>query len=52
MSNGAWHQLPVIGVAHEGDTGEIVGRSADSRWWVVSVPSAPGGMGWVSAELR
>ncbi len=43
--------FPVIGVARLGDEGEIIGRSADSRWWVVSVPSAPGGMGWVSADF-
>lgn len=44
--------FPVIGVARLGDEGEIIGRSADSRWWVVSVPSAPGGMGWVCGRLR
>lgn len=43
--------FPVIGVARLGDEGEIIGRSADSRWWVVAVPSAPGGMGWVSADF-
>ena len=43
--------FPVIGVARNGDVGEIVGRSADGNWWVVSVPSAPGGVGWVSASF-
>ncbi len=43
--------FPTIGVARLGDEGEIIGRSADSRWWVVSVPSASGGMGWVSADF-
>lgn len=43
--------FPVIGVARLGDEGEIVGRSADGRWWAVSVPSAPGGIGWVSADF-
>lgn len=51
VRSGPGTNFPVIGVAREGDTGEIVGRSADSRWWVVSVPSAPGGMGWVSADF-
>jgi heat shock protein HslJ/uncharacterized protein YraI len=43
--------FPVIGAARAGDEGEIIGRSADGRWWVVSVPSLPGGMGWVSADF-
>lgn len=43
--------FPVIGVARLGDEGQIVGRSADGRWWAVSVPSAPGGVGWVSADF-
>jgi heat shock protein HslJ len=43
--------FPVIGAARAGDEGEIVGRSADGRWWVVSAPRLPGGMGWVSADF-
>jgi heat shock protein HslJ len=43
--------FPVIGVARLGDEGEIIGRSADGRWWAVSVPSAPGGIGWVSVDF-
>ena len=43
--------FPVIGVARLGDEGEIVGVSADGRWWAVSVPSAPGGVGWVSVDF-
>ncbi len=43
--------FPVIGVARLGDEGELVGRSADGRWWAVSIPSAPGGVGWVSADF-
>ncbi len=42
---------PVIGFARDGDEGEIVGRDADWRWWAVSLPSAPDGVGWVSADL-
>ena len=26
-------------------------RSADNRWWAAAVPSAPGGIGWVSADF-
>jgi heat shock protein HslJ len=43
--------FPVIGVARNGDEGEIVGGSADGRWWAVSLPSTPGGIGWVSADF-
>ncbi len=42
---------PVIGFARDGDEGEIVGRDADWRWWAVALPSAPDGIGWVSADL-
>lgn len=43
--------FPVIGVARLGDQGEIVGVSADRRWWAVAVPSAPDGVGWVSVDF-
>ena len=43
--------FPVIGAARAGDEGEIVGRSANGGWWVVSAPSLPGGTGWVSADF-
>jgi heat shock protein HslJ len=42
---------PVVGVAREGDSGEIVGRSVDGRWWATPVQSAPEGLGWVSADF-
>jgi heat shock protein HslJ len=41
---------PLIGFARTGDEGVIVGRDADWRWWAVTVPSAPDGVGWVSAD--
>jgi len=41
---------PLIGFARTGDEGVIVGRDADWRWWAVSLPSAPDGVGWVSAD--
>ncbi len=51
VRSGPGTAFPVIGVARLGDEGELVGRSADGRWWAVSVPSAPGGVGWVSADF-
>ena len=41
---------PVLGFARDGDEGEIVGRDAGWRWWAVSLPSAPNGIGWLSAD--
>ena len=34
-----------------GDEGEIVGRNPAGTWWAVSIPSAPNGIGWVSADF-
>jgi heat shock protein HslJ/uncharacterized protein YraI len=43
--------FPVIGIAPFGSTLEVIGVSADGTWWVVSVPAAPEGNGWVSDEF-
>lgn len=51
IRSGPGTNFPVLAVAPFGATGEIIGRSADSRWWVVAVASAPGGSGWVSADF-
>ena len=51
IRSGPGTNFPVLAVAPFGTTGEIIGRSADARWWVVAVPSAPGGNGWVSADF-
>jgi heat shock protein HslJ len=50
VRSGPGTNYPVIGVAPFGAEGAIVGRTADSQWWAVSVPSAPGGIGWVSDD--
>ena len=42
-------QYPIVGVAPLDAQGEIIGRSADSQWWVARVPSAPDEQGWVAA---
>ena len=41
---------PIIGWAPYGETGEIIGRSADGQWWASPYTGAPGGIGWVSAS--
>jgi heat shock protein HslJ/uncharacterized protein YraI len=51
VRSGPGVNFPVIGVALYGDEGEIVGRSADGGWWAVSVPTTPGGIGWVSRDF-
>jgi heat shock protein HslJ len=51
VRSGPGTNFPILGVARYGDEGEIVGVSADGGWWAVSVPSAPNGIGWVSADL-
>ena len=51
VRSGPGTNFPVLGVAPFGAEGEIIGRSADSAWWVVAIPTAPGGSGWVSADF-
>lgn len=51
IRSGPGTNFPIIGFARFGDEGELVGRSADSRWWAAAVPSASGGVGWVSADF-
>ncbi len=51
IRSGPGVNFPVIGFAEDGDEGEIVGRSADNRWWAAAVSSAPDGIGWVSADF-
>lgn len=43
--------FPVIGIAPFRSALEVVGVSADGTWWVVNVPAAPQGNGWVSEEF-
>jgi uncharacterized protein YraI len=31
-----------------GKTAKVTGKSEDGKWWVISVPPAPNGQGWVS----
>jgi heat shock protein HslJ/uncharacterized protein YraI len=51
IRSGPGTNFPLIGAANRGDSATIVGRSEDGRWWVVEVPSLPGGVGWVSADF-
>ena len=51
VRSGPGVNFPVVGNAAYNDEGEIVGRSVDSRWWAVSAPALPNGIGWVSADF-
>lgn len=51
VRSGPGVNFPIIGMARNGAEGEIVGRSADGRWWAAAVPFAPNGVGWVSADF-
>lgn len=51
LRSGPGINFPVIGFARFGDEGEIVGRSADGRWWAAAVASAAGGIAWASADF-
>ncbi len=39
-----------IGGVKKGQSAEAIGRSPDSGWWVLKVPAAASGQGWVSAS--
>jgi uncharacterized protein YraI len=48
---GPGNNYPVYGAFLGGKTATAVGKSQDGQWWVVSVPPAPGGQGWVIAPM-
>ena len=39
-----------IGVLQEGQTAEVLGVSPDGGWWVIKIPEAANGQGWVSGQ--
>jgi heat shock protein HslJ len=54
VRSGPGTDYPDIGAVPFGATGEIIGRSEDSQWWVINVPptvQTPDGQGWVSAAF-
>jgi hypothetical protein len=48
VRTGPGTNYPILGVAPQGATGEIVGVSEDGQWWVAHVPTAPNEQGWVA----
>lgn len=51
VRSGPGTNFPVLATVRYGTEAEIIGRSADGFWWVVRMPSAPGGSAWVSANF-
>jgi len=51
VRSGPGTNFPVLATVAYGTEAEIIGRSADGRWWVVRMPTAPGGNAWVSADF-
>ncbi len=52
VRSGPGTNYPVLGVASPGASAEVSGKSADSAWWQVIIPTqyAVDGFGWVSAS--
>jgi len=40
-----------IGALTTGASAPVIGKNADSSWWVISFPAGPGGQGWVSGSV-
>lgn len=52
IRTGPGTNYPVLGVAAPGQTAEVTGKSADSGWWQIKIPTQydPSGLAWVSAS--
>lgn len=52
VRSGPGMQFPVLGVAEQGTSGEVLGISPDNRWYAVKIPPSVSGIetGWVSAS--
>jgi len=52
IRSGPGVNYPAYGLAQKGETGEVIGVSADRNWWVVRLPTdkVASGQGWVSAD--
>lgn len=48
IRGGPGTNYPVYGAMLGGVSATVVGRSEDSQWWVISVPVAATGQGWIS----
>jgi len=51
IRSGPAEEYPSIGTLDFGDDTAIVGRSADSTWWVIPVLGADNNQGWISTSF-
>ncbi len=51
LRTGPGTQYPAVGAAPLGETGTIIGVSADAQWWVIETPDLNNGQVWVSANF-
>lgn len=51
LRSGPGPNYPALGIVAQGDSAEIVGTSADGRWWQAVAPAFPGGLVWLRAEF-
>jgi heat shock protein HslJ len=51
IRGGPGTNFPIVGFAPAGTTMLITGRNAAGDWYVVSIPTLPSGVGWISAPL-
>lgn len=51
LRTGPGPAFPSVGVAAQGDSGELIGISEDGAWYVVAAPNLPEGQVWVAAEF-
>jgi uncharacterized protein YraI len=52
VRSGPGSDYPSYGIAPQGSVAEVIGVSADGRWWVIKLPLSftVGGQGWVSVD--
>jgi uncharacterized protein YraI len=51
IRGGPGTEYDILGTLQLGQQVEVVGRSADGMWWVITVPGTTGVQGWVAAEF-
>jgi PKD repeat protein/uncharacterized protein YraI len=51
IRSGPSTDYPKVGLLQEGQTAEASGVSPDGAWWVIKVPEAANGQGWVSGQF-
>ncbi len=50
VRSGPGTNFAVISLLGTGQKAGVVGKSPDSSWWAISIPSAENGRGWISAD--